>query len=92
MFLPLSFDLVDPSGIVDKAIGWNGRIRLLRKSTPNFRAFLLIGKPAEQTHESAYTEAKELLESDRDPERKIVPEEQASAFAEEFSQSVISSN
>lgn len=32
LLLPLSFDLVDPSNIVDKAIGWTGRIRLLRKS------------------------------------------------------------
>jgi len=92
LLLPLSFDLLDPSYIVDKAIGWNGRIRLLRKSVPDFRAFLLIGKPSEQTHASAYSEAKEALESDSDSDRKVVPEEQAIAFADEFSRNMIASN
>jgi hypothetical protein len=92
LLLPLSFDLLDPSNIVDKAIGWNGRIRLLRKSAPNFRAFLLIGKPSEPIHQSAYDEAKDVLESEADSARKIVPEEQATAFADEFSRSFISQN
>jgi hypothetical protein len=92
LLLPLSFDLVDPSNIVDKAIGWNGRIHLLRKSAPDFKAFLLIGRPSDQTHESAYAEAKAVLESETGSARTIVPEEEATAFADEFSRSVISQN
>ena len=85
LLLPLSFDLVDPSNFVNKAIGWTDRIRPLRKSAPDFRAFLLVGKQSEQTREPAYAEAKGLLESDAGPGQEIVPEEQASAFAEVFS-------
>jgi len=92
LLLPLSFDLLDPSNIVDKAIGWNGRIRLLRKSAPDFRMFLLIGKPLVQDHESACAEAKDVLESESDSARKVVTEEHAAAFADEFYHSVISSN
>lgn len=92
LLLPLSFDLVEASNIVDKAVTWNGRFRLLRKSAPDFKAFLLLGKPSLPDHESAYDEAREVLESDADSERKIVTEEQASVFADEFARSVISTN
>jgi hypothetical protein len=83
---------VVPSDIVDKAVIWNGRVRLLKKSAPPFKAFLLIGKPSAETHAPAYAEAKGVLESEADSERRIVPEDQATAFAEEFSRSVISAN
>jgi hypothetical protein len=92
LLLPLSFDLVDSSGIVDKAVAWSGRVRLLRKAAPQFEAFLLIGKPSEKAHEPAYAEAIDLLESDRDSKRTIVPEDQADAFAEVFYRSVLSPN
>lgn len=92
LLLPLSFDLADGFNIVDKAIGWNGRIHLLRKSAPEFKAYLLIGKPSDQKYELAYAEAKALLESEPNSEREIVPEEKATVFADEFSRSVISSN
>jgi hypothetical protein len=92
LLLPLSFDLVDPSDIVDKAVAWNGRIRLLRKEAEPFKAFLLVGKPSLETHEQAYLDAKKVLESDAGAEHRIVPEDQAAAFAEEFSRSVLSAN
>ena len=92
LLLPLSFDLLDPSEIVDKAIRWNGRIHQLRKAQTEFRAFLLIGKPSEPNHEAAYAEAKGVLESAADPERKIMPEDQSALFADEFLRSVLSSN
>ncbi len=92
LLMPLSFDLVNPSDIVDKAIAWNGRVRFFRKSTLPFKAFLLLGKPSEKLHETAYAEAQEVLASEDDSERTIVPEEEASLFAEEFSRKIISSN
>ena len=45
-----------------------------------------------ETHALAYAEAKSVLESEADAERRIVPEDQATAFAEEFSRSAIAGN
>lgn len=67
-------------------------LRLLKKSAPPFKAFLLIGKPTAETHAPAYAEAKNVLESEADSERRIVLEDQATAFAEELSRSVMSTN
>ena len=90
LLLPLSFDLVKSSDIVDKAVAWGGRIRHLRNSDTPFKAFLLLGKPSEATHESAYAEAQDVLASDADRDREVVPEENAPVFAERFSREVFS--
>ena len=88
ILLPLSFDLVDPSDIVDKAAAWNARFDLLEKSETKFKTFLLIGKPLDESHCGAYEEAKTLLEA-KSFERGVWPEDQAAAFAEDFTRSII---
>jgi len=45
-----------------------------------------------ETHAPAYAEAKGVLESEAVAERRIVPEDQATAFAEEFSCCAIAGN
>ena len=84
LLLPLSFDLLKPSDIVDKGISWNGRINQLQRANSRLQTYVLLGKPSGDEHASAFEEAKGILSASVDDER-LVPEEQAPAFAEEFS-------
>lgn len=84
LLLPLSFDLLKPSDIVDKGISWNGRINQLQRANAGLHTYVLLGKPSGDEHTSAFEEAKEILASGGEAKR-LVPEEQAPAFAEEFS-------
>jgi hypothetical protein len=92
LLVPLSFDLVEPSDIVDKAVTWRGRVRLLRTATLKFKVFMLLGRPSVETHEQAYFEAKAVLESEGDSDQRVVPEDEASQFAADFARAVISFN
>lgn len=84
LFRPLSFDLVDPSEIVEKAVRWSGLLRQFRKVDPDFCMYFLLGRPADSSHMDAFSQAQEALTEDRDPRKIIIPEERAPAFADEL--------
>jgi hypothetical protein len=76
----LSFDLIEPSNIVEKAIHWNGLLRQLRKADPNFFIYLLLGKPSDAKRLKAFNQAYETLAEDQ-RQKELVPEEDAHRFA-----------
>ena len=80
LFQPLSFDLLDSSNIVEKAVHWNGLLKQLRKADPNFYIYLLLGQPTDQERLEAYNQAFETLSEDGD-RKDLVPEREASEFA-----------
>jgi hypothetical protein len=81
VFQPLSFDLLEASDIVEKAITCNGVLRQLRKGHPDFYIYLLLGRPAGSSRNRAFAQAYETLAEDGG-RKEIFPEEQAAQFAE----------
>jgi hypothetical protein len=80
LFQPLSFDLIDPSKIVEKAVHWNGLLRQFRKTDSEFHAYLLIGAPLENDRQEAFAQACETLAEDGSG-KELVREEEAPTFA-----------
>ncbi len=79
LFQPLSFDLIDPSKIVQKAINWNGLLRQLRKANSDFYAYLLVGAPTDKDRQDAFEQAYETLDEGGD-RKQLVREGEASSF------------
>jgi hypothetical protein len=81
IYQPLSFDLLEPSGIVEKAVKWGALIRQLRKADEDFEINLLLGKPPEQSDWPAFAQAKDVLDEEVQGRKNLVPEEKAPEFA-----------
>ena len=81
IFQPLSFDLLQPSDIVEKAVRWSALIRQLRKADSEFLIYLLLGRPSVEGHSlKAFEQAYETLDEETG-RKKLVPEDEASSFA-----------
>lgn len=80
LYQPLSFDLIEPSNIVEKAIHWNGLLRQLRKADPDFFIYLLLGRPLDALRLKAFKQAYDTLAEDHN-RKELVPEEEAPSFA-----------
>jgi hypothetical protein len=85
LYQPLSFDLVDSSRIVEKAVRWKGLIKEFRKVNSDFYVYLLLGKPSDQERMEAYEQARETLDEDGE-RKKLIPEANAREFASEVEQ------
>ncbi len=72
---PLSFDLVEPESIRDKARKFFGQIQLVNDANENFKLYLLLGEPKHKEVAEAYNSARRILERPADCE--IFTEEQA---------------
>ena len=78
---PLSFDLVDPESIKDKARKFFCQIQLANDASEKFKLYLLLGVPRHSEVADAYTSARRML--DRLPvEHEIFTEEQAAEVSE----------
>ena len=80
LYQPLSFDLVEPSDIVEKAIRWSGLLRQLRKADSDFFIYLLLGKPSDARRLKAFKQAYDTLAEDHQ-KKELIPEEDAPSFA-----------
>ena len=80
LYQPLSFDLIEPSKIVEKAIHWSGLLRQLRKADSSFFIYLLLGKPLDDRRQIAYQQAYDTLAEDHQ-KKELVSEEDAPTFA-----------
>lgn len=78
---PISFDLLEASSIKDKANNWLGRVISLMESKEKFTLHLLLGSPRESKLQTAYVQAKNILNKiPRKP--KFIEEDEAEHFAE----------
>ena len=57
VYEPVSFDLVEPNSLLDKANGWVGRSASLAESPERFRLHLLIGIPHDSRLNQAFEKA-----------------------------------
>ena len=57
----MSFDLLDPNSIREKAVRWYGRCAALQHSRDKFKIHFLIGEPRQPGTEGAFQNALHLL-------------------------------
>jgi hypothetical protein len=88
LFQPLSFDLLEPSGIVEKAVHWSALIRQLRKADPDFYIYLLIGKPLEKGQVRAFEQAYHTLNEEGSDRKKLIDEQEVVTFAEDVEKEI----
>jgi len=61
LYEPVSFDLLDPNSIREKAIRWYGRSAALRESPEKFKIHFLLGEPRQPGTREAFENARHLL-------------------------------
>src|SRR5579863_5757201 len=61
VYEPVSFDLLEPTSILDKANRWLGRGTTLADSNEPFKMYLLLGEPQETQLRSAFLKAQNIL-------------------------------
>lgn len=81
LYEPVSFDLVDPNSIVEKANKWLGRGVALQDANEQFKLYFLLGEPRTAGTKMAFEHAQHLLQK-IPGEKELVRENQLDAFAE----------
>jgi hypothetical protein len=82
LYEPVSFDLVSPSNILDKAANWLGRGTALQESDEEFKIYFLLGEPKSREGRKAFENARHLLEK-IPGKKKLIPESEVEAFADD---------
>lgn len=88
VYEPVSFDLSDAKGILDKACRLSGRAYNLQGSREPFKIHLLVGVPQDESLLPAFSRAEKILRK-MPGEKDLVFESQADAFAEEVEREVL---
>jgi hypothetical protein len=87
VYEPVSFDLVEPNSLVDKANRWWGRSASLSESPEQFRLHLLIGAPQNARLDQAFGKARNILRKMvGSPE--LVMESEADSFAADLEREI----
>ena len=79
----VSFDLMQPKSIKDKAHNWLGRMTSVKDSPEIFRVYYLVGEPQLEGSRKAFEQALNVLHKTPVP-HEIVREHEADAFANEM--------
>lgn len=77
----VSFDLMQPQSIKDKAHSWLGRMTSIRDTQEKFRVYYLVGEPQHEASRRAFDQALNVLHKTPVP-HEIVREHEAASFAE----------
>ncbi|HEY3901119.1 MAG TPA: DUF3037 domain-containing protein [Chthoniobacter sp.] len=80
VYEPVSFDLVDPNSIAEKAVRWLGREKELRDSPDRFKIYFLLGEPRQGEARKAFERAMHLLKKIDGTE--LVREKDVEGFAD----------
>ena len=76
----LSFDLMQPQSIKDKAHSWLGRMTSIQNASESFRVYYLVGEPQLESSRGAFAQALNVLHK-TPVEHEIVREHEAEDFA-----------
>lgn len=87
VYEPVSFDMVEPTSMLDKANRWVGRATSLIDSSDPFRIHMLLGEPTDGQLRSTFVKAQNILNK-MPGEKEFVRESEAEAFAEELAREV----
>jgi hypothetical protein len=89
LYEPVSFDLLDPGSIVEKANRWIGRGMALQDSREQFKIHFLLGEPRRPETEKAFKSARHLLEK-IPGQREFVSEREIESFADSVATEIAS--
>jgi hypothetical protein len=89
LYEPVSFDLINPSSIVEKANNWLGRGVALNESLERFKIHFILGEPRRSENQEAFVRACHLLE--RIPAQKeLVREKELESFTQSVASAIAS--
>lgn len=87
LYEPVSFDLVTPDSIVEKASKWLGRAHALQDSPEQFKLYFLLGEPKHAAARKAFEHAQHLLQ--RIPgQKKLIRESELDAFTNHVAEEI----
>ena len=78
---PVSFDLIEPASITDKANGWLGKIMSLNDGGESFKLNILLGAPQDERLKRAFVKAQNIMNRML-CEHEFIKEDEAEGFAE----------
>lgn len=87
LYEPVSFDLVDPNSIVEKANKWLGRGVALQDASEQFKLYFLLGEPKQPGTRKAFEHAQHLLQK-IPGQKKLVRENELEAFTEKVAEDI----
>ncbi|MEX1116116.1 MAG: DUF3037 domain-containing protein [Akkermansiaceae bacterium] len=83
----ISFDLMQPKSIKDKAHNWLGRITSVKNTKEDFRVYFLVGEPQLDTSRKAFEQALNVLQK-APVAHQIIRENEAEHFAAEMAEKI----
>ena len=83
----LSFDLMQPQSIKDKAHAWLGKITSIQRAAEKFRICFLVGEPQLETSKRAFEQALNVLRK-TPVEHEIIREGEADSFAAQVAKQI----
>jgi len=83
----VSFDLMQPQSIKDKAHNWLGRMTSIRDAAEEFRVYYLVGEPRIEGSRRAFDQALNVLNKTPVP-HEIVREQEAESFAADMADKI----
>ena len=83
----LSFDLMQPQSIREKAHSWLGKMTSIKDATEKFRVCYLVGEPQLEGSKRAFEQALNVLHK-TPVEHEIVREHEAASFAESMAEQI----
>jgi hypothetical protein len=87
LYEPVSFDLLDPNSIREKAVRWYGRSAALQEAPERFKIHFLLGEPRQPGTEEAFKNALHLL-AKTPGQRQIVREREIEPLAEHLAEEI----
>jgi len=89
LYEPVSFDLVDPNSIREKANRWLGRGVALNDARERFKIHFILGEPHQRETKEAFENALHLLQK-IPGQKELVRENEMEHFAEHVAEEIVS--
>lgn len=83
----VSFDLMQPQSIKDKAHNWLGRMTSVQDAAESFKVYYLVGEPQHETSQRAFVQALNVLHK-TPVAHEIVREHEAEEFAADVARKI----
>jgi hypothetical protein len=87
LYEPVSFDLMDPNSIVEKANKWLGRGVALQDANEQFKLYFLLGEPKQAGTRKAFEHAQHLLQK-IPGQKKLVRENELDEFTDRVAEEI----
>jgi hypothetical protein len=88
LYEPVSFDLVDPNSIREKANRWLGRGVALNEAREKFKIHFILGEPRQTGTREAFENALHLLQK-IPAQKQLVRETEVEQFAEQVTEDIV---